>query len=645
MIVSGQQLSFSPGDLEMLGRELVEILTGLEDQCEGLFEAAQKAWSWYEAEKLSEEKTTPWPHASNVVIPTIQIHVDATHARYLSMLKSNENVWAGKTSSEEFAKSGLDVEIVRFLNWSARNEFDFDTPTSDMILEQIVTGTGVLALGWDERTSYVMVPGQKRAQEIMVKRGPVVEHIPGEDALWDRNYRAWDAPVFSRRSLMTWSDVVQRVNRGGWDWDAAQDVKGKTIEGTDYVGHNVTEDRELVSGVDRSAGPSAYRLYDFREVWIDWPLVRMSVDVKPPDEMEEGDELTTIVVFMHYPSGKIMLVTAKPYAIPDKPFYDCHFKKRSAYSASAGIAKRLSDIQDAQSTFVNQAADAVHKANSMQGVTTDPNMAAGEFALNRWVQVSDPSETKELGISAGIAPDMALFNALNVIAERITGINDPALGRETRMGGHPAPATSTLSLLQEGKKLDITAIRSIRQVIGKLGIDLATLYQQLEMDGGKIVRAVGMEDGRKIAQWMFPANAPIVGNIELDLAAVSETMNPAAESQKAQAIFQLTANYYALVTQYLQIVANPQVPEALAMAMLQGLFALQKSYKKILEASDEDDIKSFVLDLERLAQQIFGDRRAAQGAAAGSPLGAAAQAAGGAQGGMGAQLGSGLAAG
>lgn len=642
MIISGESLSFSVEDLDTLGKEVCKILTGLEDQSDDLMKGIQKAWSWYEAEKLSERKSTPWPDASNVVIPIIQIHADATQARYLALLKASENIWVAKTNNEEFAASKLDIEIPKFLNWAARNEFDFDTPTSDMILELIVTGTGVLTLGWEERVSFVMVPGEKKAQPMMLKRAPLVEYIPGEDSLWDRNYRAWEAPVFARRSKLTWSDVIARVNQNGWDWEAAQEIKNRGLKGTSYTGEDVSEDKETRSGVDKERGPKAYELYDFREVWIDWPIINMSVDIKPPDEMEDGDELSTIVVFLHRDSGKVMLVTSKPYAIPDKPFYDAHFKKRSGYSASAGIAHRLRDIQEACSTFVNQATDSVTKANAMQGVTTDDKMASGEFGPNKWMMVMDPRETVELGVTANIAPDMALFAQLNVIAERITGINDPALGRETRMGGHPAPATSTLSLLQEGRKLDITAIRSIRQVISKIGLDLATLYQQLEMDQGKIVRAVGMEDGRKILEWMFPSDAPIVGNIELDLAAVSETMNPAMEQQKALSIFQITGNYYALVTQYMQLIANPQAPEALAISMLKGLMALQKSYQKILETSDEDDTKSFLLDLEQLSRQIFGDRREAQAATSQSPLGVASGANQGTQGGQGSQLGSGL---
>lgn len=266
-----------------------------------------------------------------------------------------------------------------------------------------------------------------------------------------------------------------------------------------------------------------------------------------------------------------------------------------------------------------------------------------DLAINKFAIVDDVTEVMEFGKGKNIAPDMALFAQMNIIAERITGINDPALGRETRMGGHPAPATSTLSLIQEGKKLDVVGIRSIRQAISKLGEYLAVLYQQYEPNPEKIMRAVGREDGAKVLQWMMPSkDTPLIGNLELDLAAISETMNPQVEQQKALAMFQITGNFYALVTQFLQLASNPQAPQALVMAMTKGLEALQESYKKILESSDIDDIKSFVLDLDQLTNQLLQSREATQRATQKSSTGDAQGPVNGSQGGVGQNISSGL---
>jgi hypothetical protein len=641
MIAPGKRLSFSKEDLDLLGIEICEIIGDLEAQHGRLMEGIRKAWSAYEAEKLVEKKNSPWPGASNVMIPIVMIHANATLARYMTMIKAGENIWAGKSDNEEFVKAGFVNEIPRFLNWAARgHEFDFDTPSTDWMLELIVCGPGVLTCGWETKIVDVIVPGQKDPVPVTVKSGPFVEHIPREYCLWDQNYRAWEAPVFVRKSMLSWSDIVKRVNEDGWDWDVVQEIKGDCVPFTPM--DDVKEDKEERSGSDRLMAPSTYGLYDFREVWIDWPMVSKSRGITPPDEMEEGDRLSTIVLFVHRDSGKIVKAVAKPYFHHENPFFDAYFKKRSGINSSSGLGNILFDIQEACSTFVNQSADAVTKSNSTQGATSNPQLAKADLAPNKFVLVDDPgSDVAVFNQGKNIAPDMMLYSQLNVTAERITGISDPAMGRETRMGGHPAPATSTLSLLAEGKKLDLVGIRSIRQAISRLGIYLATLYQQFETSREKVVKAVGAEDGEKIIQWLSP-EMPIFGNLELDLAAVSETMNPQVEQQKALAIFQITGNYYALVTQFLQLAGNPQAPEALVASMLQGLTALQESYKKILESGDIDDIKSFILDLDQIGRSLLESREATQRAAQESSAREAQGANGGAQGGFGQAVGSGL---
>jgi hypothetical protein len=641
VIVPGQKLNFSKEDLDLLGVEVSEIIGDLESQHQDLMKQIEESWSAHEAEKLVEKKDFPWVGASNVMIPLIMIHANATLARYLTMIKAGDKIWAGKSDNEEFVKAGYVLEIPKFLNWAARgHEFDFDTPSTDWIQEIIVCGPGVLTCAWEEKTVDVLVPGGKKPQTVKVRSGPIVEHIPRENCLWDMNYRAWDAPVFVRRSNLTWSDIVSRVNENGWDWKVVKELKGSTITET-KGGDDIRKNREERSGSDRSMAPTAYGLYDFREVWIDWPMVSRSKGVDPPDEMEEGDRLSTIVLFMHRDSGKIVHATAKPYFHYENPFFDAYFKKRSGIHSSSGLGKILFDIQEACATFVNQAADAVTKSNCTQGVTSQAKMANVDLAPNKLGYVDDVKEVIVFNQGKNIAPDMALFAQLNVLAERLTGINDPALGRETRMGGHPAPATSTLSLLQEGKKLDLVGIRSIRQAISKLGVYLATLYQQYETDVEKIVRAVGQEDGALVAQWLSP-DQQVLGNLELDLAAISETMNPQADQQKYLAIFQITGNFYAMVTQFLQLAGNPQAPKALVMAMTQGLEALQESYKKILESGDIDDVKSFLLDLDQLNRSIFESREATQRAAQESASRGPQGANGGAPGGVGQAIGSGL---
>ena len=613
MIALGKHLSFSDEDLVNLGGEINQILDDMETQYADLFESQRDQWSMYEAEKRTEVKNYPYPRASNIVIPIVRIHADATIARYLQLIRPSSNVWTANSDNEDFVASGLVKEIPRFINWGAKNDFHFDEVLEEWVQEIVVTGPGVLGLDWDTQTVNVL-GADKQITEVILSAGPLLRHIPRENILWDTNHRVWAAPFVAVKRYMTWQDIVLRVN-GGWNWDVAQKFKGQTVSNREAGGDQVSRDKDKRSGSDWDNRPEIYSLYDIRRVYVDWTVVGKSLDLSPPNEMEEGDVLTTVVVDLHRDSGLILDITTIPYALAGKPFYDAYFKKRSGTVSSVGLGKLLGDFQESASTSINQAHDAVHKANSINGVSSDPELADAEFSWNKIIYSPDAKDFKEIGISTGVMPDIALSNQMEIYSERVSGVNDPGLGRETRMGGHPAPATSTLQLLQEGKKLDITAINSLRSAVAYLGRDIALLYQQFEDNELKVFKAVGSKDGEKILKWLKGPSA--LGVMEFDLAAVSETMNPQLEQQKATGVFQLTANFYSLASQFLTLASNPQAPPALVMSMLQGLKALSASYEKILDSGDIDDTTPFLLDVESIAQQVVEQRNAAASAAGG----------------------------
>ncbi len=640
MIEPGNRLKFSQEDRNNLGSFLCEILGDMEQQYENLFISQRDQWSVYEAEKRTPVKNYPYPGASNVVIPLVRIHADATIARYLQLIRPSSNVWTGSSDNEDFVETGLVKEIPRFINWAAKNDFHFDEVLEEWVQEIVVTGPGVVALDWNTETVNVLDAKTKKVTPVVLNAGPVLRHVPRERLLWDTNHRIWKAPFIAEKRYLTWQDIVLGVNNG-WDWDSVKKTKDQTVGLKTGGGEQVSIDKDERGGSSWGERPEIYSLYDVRRIFVDWPVIGKTVKLEAPEGMEEGDVLATIVVDLHRDSGVVYDITTAPYALAGKPYYDAYFKKRSGTNSSQGLGKLLGDLQESACTHYNQAHDAVHKANSINGVTEDARLGDKEFKFNTIALTEDSSSFQEIGISKGIMPDIALLNQTEVFAERISGVNDPGLGREARMGGHPATATSTLQLLQEGKKLDITAINSLRSAVAYLGRDIALLYQQFETNQMKIYKAVGSKDGDKILKWLEGPSA--LGIMEFDLAAVSETMNPQLEQQKATAIFQLTANFYSIVSQFLTLAANPQAPPPLVVAMLQGVKALGESYERILDSGDIDDTTAFILDADRIAQQVVQARNAAASAAGGQPgPGGAQNAPPGAQGTGAPSLGSGM---
>jgi hypothetical protein len=458
-----------------------------------------------------------------------------------------------------------------------------------------VIGEGVLQLGWERRERWIFFPGEggkPRPQRVTLRRGPTLQHIPLDQVMWQPGRTIEDSEFVIKQALLTWGDIVRRSQVDGWDAKAVANVKDHpSAEVNERVRSSLEKE-----GIDIE-GPGAYDLYDIREVWIDWPVLRALNVEEEPGEQDANTPSVPIVVTIHADSGEVLRAVGQPFAIPHWPFYEFYFKKRPGRGSSPGVAKILEHMQRAATTMVNQAIDAVTLANSMPAKTTNPALLSRKRNPATPVLVDQMDDFEPINLSKVVIPEIALFNSLFAMSERLTGASDPTLGRETRLGGHPAPATSTLALLQQSGIPAQAGMKIVRRQLGRLGEDIASLYQQFPTDAERVVRAMGQEDGAKVVAWL-DGQTPIFGNVEFDLHALSDIHNPQAEQQKAILLDQVTANYFAKVFQTIQLIETPQTGPLTKQAALKALDALTKSFTRVLEASDVDEVRDFVLKLQ-----------------------------------------------
>ena len=613
-IYPGDKITLSDEDHKLLAGLIGEVVADYQNRHAIMFSDIQKYWEWYEAKPQFSTRNDPWPNASNIIVPFTRIYGDAAHARIFSSMTAAPKFWHGTTQNEDFRQKYL-KHIVDFLNWGYDgNEFDAMMPLTDQSQECAVIGSSVVAVNWQQRDKYVMVPNGKkpRIQKVRISRGPVIEHIPREYIMWDPGLPIGEAEVIIRQYITSHSGLRYRVTSDGWDPKAVEEAtKAPGV----YEGG-----AEVFMGKMERAGYSTdghSSLHDVREVHICWPFIKNNrIAIKG----EEGPDATgtDIVVTFHPMSGQILRVIPKPYYIAGQPFYDTYFRKRSGQSTGVGSAKMLEHMQRGASTMVNQAIDAITLANSLVGKTTDPSVLNQIFSPNKWLLVDNINETVEMNMSKVIVPDVTLINLMKTFAESLMGISDPALGRETRLGGHPQPATSFLGALQQGAILMNSTLKLTRRCWSQIGIDIATLYQQFEMDEGKLQRALGPVDGQALQEWMFPDDQPIQGNLELDIHALSEVHNPEADRQKAVMVDQMVGNYYARVMQGLQAMADPRVGQnpLISGAIVKMIESHSETLKGFLESADVDEIEKFIYEVKQNGFAPPGQVAAAEGAAA-----------------------------
>ncbi len=617
MTSPGQSIPVDSKTREALGIEVSEVITSLEDTYAPLFEDIKIWWRQYEAiPRIKGSKNFPFKGASNVVVPLTQIMVDSLVNRaFAAIFGHGRRIWTAKTENE--ADERKVKNVARHINYAAsNNDFNLRMVVYDWLQEICVIGSSVIALNWrdDVRWAYTGRGSSLKAQRVRWARGAFPEHIPRHLVLWDTNHLIQEAPVVVREFEYTWGqlrsfwhdeqDTKSRSELNSWDKEVIQSLRGK---GTSKTGRSQVVEKardEWDSKAPRDFQGFA-NTHDIREVHLDWPMLNAMGFSEESLAIPGKEKLTTpsppLVATIDRNSRQILRLIAAPYHFPYKPFFDGFYRKRSGRGHSVGIAKKLEHMQLAMTTSLNQAFDARTRANAIWGRTSRSDFLKKPIDPAHMIYDPTMNSVAFENLPTSTFDDMRLMTAIQNIAERQVGQSDANFGRETRQGGHPSPATSTLALLEQSDLMSGTMRELIRMQLSRLGEAIATLYQQFETDDdGKLQRIFGERDAQDLKDFIFPTT-PISGNLDFDLVAMSENLNPDTEMKRAVLVTQMNTNYWAFVARAMQFLATPNIPPQLAPAFqqmaIQSIKAQTKAHERFLEAGDIDDLEQFVLQL------------------------------------------------
>lgn len=621
--------------MQRLGGQLREMVIDLEREHAPLFRAAAVWWKWYEAQPRQKEKTFPFVGAANVVVPLIGITCDALASRSLAQATAAApTYWVARTENE--TRERVARNMARYINWQADgNEFSLKHVLADQLLEMYVVGRGACALHYRRDVRPVFFGrtpfsgGARLArQNVTFHRGPLVEHVPTEHLLWDRRLRVGDAPMVCRRHEWTWAQLrdMAKLDKDSWDRKTVEEVKKfpGVEDGSEsqYI-QRVKADLDLrdEDALDRQP-------HDVREVWVDWSMLGGQFEV--PGEEEWGGEQAPLLAHLHMQTGRVLRLVGMPYLLPYKPFVDFRFR------GGRGVAKRLEMLQSIQTSIVNQELDAGTRRNSFWAKTRNAALQKRPIDPSKPMLVESMDEIDTFQMANYTQSNLALMVALNTMAERWMGHSDPLLGRETRSGGHPAPATSTLALLEQAGVMSAGTDTVMQEELSRLGEAIAILDQQFETnEGGRLQRILGEEDAASAGEYLFP-DEPIPGNYFFDVYALSRTNNPDAEMNRTLMTAQAYQNYVSLAAQGAMVVSNPQVPPLVRAVWERALEGYGALLERFLAAANVDDTEKFVVQLREIAQEargaLGGFAQGALGAGGAGPMAGAGAPAGGAGG-------------
>ncbi len=616
-----------------LGLDLRDVVKDLEEQLAPTMRAISVWWKWYEAVPKTKEKNFPFVGASNVVVPVIGIACDALASRSLAQATAAApTYWL--ISSENETRKNLARNMARYINWQANgNDFSLKHVLSDQFLEAYVTGRSAAAIHyrrdmrpmWFGRTPEGQRPRLRR-EPVTFARGPLVEHVPREHILWDPRFRIGDAPVVVRTHHFSYAQMRDMAALDeAWSASAVEFVrKHPGIEATEA--QNISTTKDDLDLVQRDSLDS--ELHDVREIWIDWSMLGGRFEI-PGDESKGGMQVP-LVAHLHMNTGKLLRLVGMPYLLPYKPFVDFKFR------AGRGVAKRLEQLQLIQTTLWNQAIDARTRANALWGMTRNARHTRTPMDPSKLLLVDDMGEVAALDFPSHVQQDLPLMVAAQTMGERWIGTSDPLLGRDTRSGGHPAPATSTLALLEQVNVMSAGTDVVIQEELSRMGEMIAVLDQQFESnEGGKLQLVLGEEDAKHLGEYLFP-DEPIPGNYFFDVAAISRTENPDTAMRRDLMAAQMYQNYGALVAQGAMILDSPQASPRTKAVWAKIMDSMGDLMGRFLESSNMDQGERYVVELGNLgvdarnAFQQFAREAARTAQTAGAGPGVAAPGGGGA---------------
>lgn len=599
----------SAADYDRLGGCLSEIVTQYESDHARMLHDYRVYTKWYEAEPITKERTFPFRGASNLVVPLIRTACDSATARLFAMVQARRRtLWTGYSENEDFADHYLQ-DILKFLNWAARREFDTFWSILDWITEATILGSSVLTLSWEERDRYLLLPNSRKPSKVNLRRGPKLQHWTAEKVLWDSGVPIRETEVCLFQSLYSWSELVRRQQLEGYRPEAVEATRSHPItDGTPSL--EVQYERERLAGVDISSRLTHRRLYDRRLAYLDWPVLqgmKGSTHIEPERfafANEDDDERVRVPILVEFcpKSQQVFKIIHYPYLSSDGlNAFDLHFTRRAGYPRGIGLAKKLEGLQAGMTMMVNQAVDAVTLGNSTILKTTDAALRQRPITPGQVVLVNSMDSLEPVGTPKAIMPDIAMINLLEVFAERAGAATDPLVGRESRSGGHPSPATNYLGMLEQSTTMVSPIVKMMREQLSKVGEFAATLYQQFDTDPeGRLVRHFGNEAGDRISTFLFPTDDAIPGNVDFDLTALSETENPQSQIQQSLLISQVTQNYFATLFKALEIMKNPQMGQDPDVRQLvtKTIETLGRTHQHFLEAAEFDEAQDVIYRLQ-----------------------------------------------
>ena len=533
----------------------------------------------YRAPVKQPVRNLPYEGAANFMLPVIATDADQLYAKHIQTIHAAENLWTLKPLNENWVDAAKPLQD--FLTWLDHSALKMYDVNKRVVGEMVKLGTGIYKTGWhyERRRISTYDDSGKVIKADRIKGMPFVDHVRLADFIFPASSYAIQpdvqggAPWVGERLrigvdrlkwLATSSDpmlpnvdkealtaVLRFEESGVTEWDAAiqrQDYdKAVTSSGLDFEEGGPRK----VSG----AIPSPTKMLREVELW----------EIHARFPTTDSDSEDDVIVWWHPPTRRVVRAVynylnhgARPYDVirmfPGDGFY------------GIGTCEQLEMFQLAESDLFNFNWDNVLLANSRMVVAkSGQNIAPGESFYPNKVWIVDDDVNKAFGVfpMADIYQSLPLLQQqLATRGEKRSGIGDLQRGQMDSLPGR-TPATTTLSLMQEGNRRPDLTVKDMRYSgLSTVGLRVLQNCQQFmgsPIDvGGQTLLAIAMEmlgtpEGALVGQKLMTPLENAEFGVGVQITATSGTQNKEVERQDYMSLMQVAGQVGQQVLQLTQI--------------------------------------------------------------------------------------------
>lgn len=480
--------------------DFLDLLDGDLTDALGIHDTLTNQWvKWleqYRAPAKQPQRNFPYEGASNVVMPTTATDADQLIAKFMQSIHATDNIWTTRALNERWVDAAMPLQnLLTWLDHSLLKMYDVNTR---VIMEMVKLGTGIYKTGWHyERRPYMTYQDGKavRAERIVGK--PFVDHVRLADFVFPANaYHvdpdmqggaqwvaerlrvpkarlAWMAqaqdPLLPNVDGDALKEILKHEEAGATPWDSA-------VQSHDYEKRGSGVGFDFESDGDRKAKtsggqPAPSRYNRDIELW--------EIHARFPTQGNNSED--DIICWYHKPTRQIVRGVYQFYHHGKRPYEVVRYFPGDGFYG-IGVCEQTEVFQNLDSDLFNFMYDNVLLANSRMVVAkAGQNIAPGEpFYPNKvWVVDDDISK------AFGVFPMADVYQSLPMIQEivqarkeRRNGIGDLQIGNMQSLPSR-TPATTTLSLMQEGSRRPDLTLKNMRYSgLSMVGLRVIQLCQQ-----------------------------------------------------------------------------------------------------------------------------------------------------------------------